>query len=67
MNADQFSEFSHGDTSGTAMYATEPTHNHEVDFLLPPTLQDTVKYYVFFRNSAGTKYVEADFTLTFSY
>ena len=67
MNADQFSDFSHGDTSGTAIYATEPTHNHEVDFLLPPTLQDPVKYYVVFRNSGAVKYVDANFTLTFGY
>jgi len=67
MNADQFSDFSHGNITGTAVYATEPTHNHEVDFLIPPTLQDPVKYYVVFRNSGGVKYVEADFTLTFGY
>jgi hypothetical protein len=67
MNADQFSDFAHGDASGTALYATEPTHNHEVDFLLPPTQQDPAKYYVVFRNSGALKYVEADFTLTFGY
>jgi hypothetical protein len=67
MNADQFSDFAHGDSSGTALYATELTHNHEVDFLLPPTQQDSAKYYVVFRNSGALKYVEADFTLTFGY
>jgi hypothetical protein len=70
MNADQFSDFAHGGGSGTAVYTTNPTHDHEVDFLLPPTQADSVTYYIVFRNSPGggaVKQVEADFSLNFGY
>ena len=70
MNAEQFSDFSHGRMTGEALYSTEPTHNQEVDFLLPPTQQNPEKYYVVFRNAGGgvaVKYVQADFSLTFGY
>jgi hypothetical protein len=52
------------------MYTVDPTHDHEVEFLLPPTQAEPAKYYVVFRNSPGgaaLKYVEADFSLTFGY
>jgi len=69
MNAEQFSDFCHGHMTGEALYSTEPTHNQEVDFLLPPTQRDPEKYYVVFRNTGGVavKYIEADFSLTFGY
>lgn len=70
LNADQFSDFAHGHVTGTALYSTEPTHNHEVDFLLPPTQRDPAKYHVVFRSTDGgaaVKFVEADFSLTFGY
>jgi hypothetical protein len=70
MNPDQFADFSQGHGDGTAMYTVDPTHDHEVEFLLPPTQGDPAKYYVIFRNSPGgaaLKYVEADFSLTFGY
>lgn len=70
MNADQFADFSQGHGDGTAMYTVDPTHDHEVEFLLPPTQEEPAKYYVIFRNSPGgaaLKYVEADFSLTFGY
>ena len=70
MNPEQFAEFSHGHGDGTAMYTVDPTHDHEVEFLLPPTQEEPEKYYVVFRNSPGgaaLKYVEADFSLTFGY
>jgi len=70
LNADQYADFSHGGGEGTALYTVEPTHDHEVDFLLSPTQEDSASYYLVFRNSPGgtpTKQVKADFTLTFGY
>jgi hypothetical protein len=70
LNAEQFSDFSQGHMTGEALYSTEPTHNQEVDFLLPPTQQKPEKYYVIFRNGGGgvaVKHIEADFRLTFGY
>ena len=70
MNAEQFRDFSQGHMTGEALYSTEPTHNQEVDFLLPPTQQNPEKYYVVFHNAGGgvaVKHIEADFSLTFGY
>jgi hypothetical protein len=49
---------------------SDPTHDHEVEFLLSPTKEETDKYYIVFQNSPGgapLKYVQADFTLSFGY
>ena len=70
LNADQYADFSHGGGDGMALYTVDPTHDHEVDYLLSPTQQDSATYYVVFRNSPGgapTKQVKADFSLTFGY
>ena len=70
MNADQFSDYSHGHGDGTALYTVEATHDHEVEFVLPPTQDAPAKYYVVFVNAPGgarTKSVTADFTLSFGY
>jgi len=70
LNAEQYSDFSHGHSDGTALYSVDPTHDHEVEFLLPPTQEDSVTYYAVFRNSPGgapSKQVKADFSLTFGY
>jgi hypothetical protein len=70
MNADQFADYSRGHGGGTALYTVEATHDHEVEFLLPPTQDDPAKYYVVFFNAPGgapTKSVTADFTLSFGY
>lgn len=70
MNADQFADYSGGHGGGTALYTVEATHDHEVEFLLPPTQDDPAKYYVVFFNAPGgasTKTVTADFTLSFGY
>jgi hypothetical protein len=69
MNADQFSDFSRG-VDGTAIYTVNPTHDHEVDFLLPPTQDDSATYHITFRNSPGgaaVKQVQADFALNLGY
>lgn len=70
LNGDQYDDFVHGRGDGTALYSTEPTHDHEVDFVLPPSHDAPEKYYVVFRNSPGgaaIKSVQADFTLSFGY
>ena len=70
LNGDQYDDFVHGRGDGTALHSTEPTHDHEVDFILPPSHDAPEKYYVVFRNSPGgavVKSVQADFTLSFGY
>jgi hypothetical protein len=70
MNADQFADYSNGRGGGTALYTVEATHDHEVEFVLPPTRDDSEKYYVVFVNALGgapLKSVEADFSLSFGY
>jgi hypothetical protein len=70
MNADQFGDYSRGHGGGTALYTVESTHDHEVEFVLPPTQDQPQKYYVVFVNSPGgaaVKSVAADFSLSFGY
>jgi hypothetical protein len=69
LNADQYNDFTHGRSEGTALYSTGPTHNHEVDYHLPPTHESSDTYHVVFRRvgSAPVRSVEADFTLSFGY
>lgn len=70
MNADQFGDYSRGHGGGTALYTVESTHDHEVEFVLPPTQDQPEKYYVVFFNSPGgaaVKSVAADFSLSFGY
>ncbi len=70
MNAEQFGDYSRGHGGGTALYTVEATHDHEVEFVLPPTQDQPEKYYVVFFNSPGgaaVKSVAADFSLSFGY
>ena len=70
LNGDQYADFTHGHSDGTALYAVDPTHDHEVDFLLSPTQEDSVTYYLLFRNRSGgapSKQVQAEFSLNFGY
>ena len=70
MSADQYAEYAHGNRQATALYTVDSSHDHEVEFLLPPTKEDAVKYYVVFVNlptGKAAKMVEADFTLTSGY
>ena len=70
MSADQYVEYAHGNRQAAALYTVESSHDHEVEFLLPPTKEDAVKYYVVFVNlptGKAAKMVEADFTLTSGY
>jgi hypothetical protein len=70
MNAEQFADYSRGQGGGTALYTVDATHDHEVEFVLPPTQDEAVKYYVVFANPPGgaaVKSVKADFNLSFGY
>jgi hypothetical protein len=70
MNANQFTDYSHGHGGGTALYTVEATHSHEVEFVLSPTKDASEKYYVVFVNAPGgaaVKSVTADFSLSFGY
>ena len=70
MNSEQFSDYARNPAGSTALYSVEATHNHEVDFVLPPTNDSPAKYYVVFVNAPGgvsVKSVTADFGLFFGY
>ena len=70
LSAEQYADFKRGSGDGTALYTVDPTHDHEVEFQLSPTQEDSVTYYLLFRNSPGgapSKQVAADFSLNFGY
>jgi len=70
MNSEQFADYPRNPAGGTSLYSVEATHNHEVDFVLPPTNDSAAKYYVVFVNAPGgapVKSVKADFGLFFGY
>jgi hypothetical protein len=51
-----------------AVFAADSAHDGEVNFSLPPTLNQAARYYLVFRNGAqkqGKKVVEADFRVDF--
>jgi hypothetical protein len=51
-----------------AMFSAEGSHDQEVNFSMPPTLDQPVKYYLVFRNgatTAGKIAVQADFRVDF--
>jgi len=54
--------------SSDTMFAVEASHNQAVNFDLPATLNQTVKYYLVFRNPEGSKsskVVEANFRVDY--
>jgi hypothetical protein len=69
LTPDQYSELSNGDVNGEALYTTGPTHDHEVDYSLSPTMQEPATYFVVFRSAGGValKSVKADFTVSYGY
>jgi hypothetical protein len=70
MNPEQFGDYARNPAGSTSLYSVEATHNHEVDFVLPPTNDSPAKYYVVFVNAPGgapVKSVKADFGLFFGY
>jgi hypothetical protein len=67
MNEQQEADFADNRESET-LFAVEATHNQAVNFDLPPSMNQSVKYYLVFRNSAGnkdTKVVQANFRVDF--
>jgi len=67
MNAEEFDSFVH-DRGILVPYSISDAHDQEVDYALPPTLEQPTKYYVVFRNSADPKQarmVLADMTVSF--
>jgi hypothetical protein len=51
-----------------ALFSVEASHNQSVNFDLPATMNDPVKYYLVFRNAQGSKQnkvVEANFRVEF--
>ena len=70
MNSEQIADYVRNPSGSTSLYSVEATHNHEVDFVLPPTNDAPAKYYVVFVNAPGgapVKSVNADFSLFFGY
>ena len=66
-NEQQYSDFSAG-TAGNAVFTSDPSHDQDVDVSLPPSLNQSTKYYIVFRNTPGgdaKKTVQADLTVDF--
>jgi hypothetical protein len=66
-NEDQYSDFTAG-TAGNAVFTSDPSNDQAVDVSLPPSLNESKKYYVVFRNTPGgaaKKTVQADLTVDF--
>lgn len=67
MNDHQFEEFSQG-RSSDVVYSVDSSHEQDVSFLLPATLDRPAHYHLVFRNAtreAGKKVVQADFRVDF--
>jgi hypothetical protein len=67
LTQDQYDEFSHG-RAGEALYSVEASHNQAINFDLPASLDQPVKYYLVFRGTPGggpKKVVEANFRVDF--
>jgi len=63
----QYADFAAG-TPGNAVFASDPSHDQAVDVSLPPSLNESKKYYLVFRNTPGgdaKKVVQADLTVDF--
>jgi len=63
----QYADFVAG-TPGDAVFAADPSHDQAVDVSLPPSLNDTKKFHLVFRNTPGgdlSKTVQADLTVDF--
>lgn len=66
LNEDQYEDFQKGRPS-EALFSVEASHNQAVNFDLPASMEQAVKYYVVFRSSSGVakKTVEANFKVDF--
>jgi hypothetical protein len=67
MNDQQYSDFLHGQ-SPDVIYSVDASHEQDVSFGLPATLDQSVQYYLVFRNTSGgarKKLIQADFRVDF--
>jgi hypothetical protein len=66
LNEQQFNEFLHGEPQSVT-YELDSAHNQLVEWRVPTTYADPQTYHLVFSNSEGvkTKFVEADFTVSF--
>jgi hypothetical protein len=66
LNQEQYDSFSHGHPSD-ALASIDASHNQDVNFGLPASLNQPLKYYLVFRNlpHGGPKVVQADFSVSF--
>ena len=67
MNGDQYANFQRGQPADT-VYSVDSSHDQDVSFGLPATMEKPVQYYLVFRNSSASpakKVVQADFQVDF--
>jgi hypothetical protein len=67
LNTDQYADLV-GNRPSEALFSVEGSHNQAVNVDLPASMDQPVKYYLVFRNIAGTspsKVVQADFHVDF--
>jgi hypothetical protein len=67
MNEQQYADYLHGHLADV-VYSVESSHDQDVSFSLPPTLDRPAQYYLVFRSSSGNhskKAVKADFRIDF--
>jgi hypothetical protein len=66
MNEEQQTAFA-SDHPSEALFDVEASHNQAINFDLPASMSQPVKYYLVFRNSSGkgSKVVEANFRIDF--
>jgi hypothetical protein len=67
LNEEQNAQFA-SNRESESMFSVEASHNQAVNFDLPPSMNQPVKYYLVFRSpegSKGTKVVQASFRVDF--
>jgi hypothetical protein len=67
LNDQEFNEFQHGEPQSVT-YELDPSHDQIVEWRVPTTFSDPQTYHLVFSNPPGglkTKFVEADFTVSF--
>ncbi|HZR57252.1 MAG TPA: hypothetical protein VFA74_10295 [Terriglobales bacterium] len=67
LNDQEYNNFRHG-RLGETTYDLEASHNQSIGWRVPSTLENSQKYHLVFSNSSGeikTKFVQADFTISF--
>jgi hypothetical protein len=67
MNSEQYADFLRGQPADT-VYSVDSSHDQDVSFGLPATMDKPAQYYLVFRNSSASapkKVVQADFQVDF--